>query len=100
MTAPLSEFRSWGGLAARSSAIVDARDTPDGDLVAETQCLVEIVGDEHDGLPDLLLQVEQHRLHIRADERIERGIGFVHEEHRRVIGKRAGKADALLHAAG
>ncbi|MNL24869.1 hypothetical protein D3C87_1463200 [compost metagenome] len=69
-------------------------------MVTESQRLVEIVGDEHHGLLQLLLQIEQHGLHIDTDQRIKRRIGLVHQQNIGVIGKRAGKAHTLLHAAG
>ncbi|MCY1300817.1 hypothetical protein D9M68_451640 [compost metagenome] len=72
----------------------------DRDLVAQSEGFVEIVGDEDDGLLDLLLQVEKNRLHVHADQWVEGRIGLVHQENRRVVGKRTSEADTLLHAAG
>jgi hypothetical protein len=43
---------------------------------------------------------KQLRLHLGADDRIERREGLVHQEDRRVGGQRARQAHALLHAAG
>ncbi|MCY1515483.1 hypothetical protein D9M68_500710 [compost metagenome] len=58
------------------------------------------MGDEDDGALLLRLQAYQLALHLATDQRIERGEGFVHEQDGRVVGQRAGQADALLHAAG
>ncbi|MCY1365905.1 hypothetical protein D9M69_527780 [compost metagenome] len=57
------------------------------------------MGDEHDGLLDLLLEIEKHGLHIHPDQRVECRIGFIHQQHGRVVGKRASQAHSLLHAA-
>ena len=46
------------------------------------------------------MQIEQLVLHLGADQRIERGKSLVHEHDRGIGRECAGKADALLHAAG
>ena len=69
------------------------------DAAPEGDGLVEIVGDEHDGLLELLLQLAQFRLHIAADQRIEGAERLVHEQDIGVGGQGPGEAGALLHAA-
>ena len=71
----------------------------DDDPVAEPKRLVEIVSDEHDGLLQFRLQVEQHGLHVGSDQRIERRIGLVHEKDRGIVASARAKPDPLLHAA-
>ena len=79
-------------------ALLDERAVAqDGDAVAQPERLVEVVGDEHDGLVQLLLQPQQDLLHVGADQRIERGERLVHQQDFRVGGQRAGQADPLLH---
>ena len=46
------------------------------------------------------LQLQQFVLQLGADQRVERRERLVHQQDRRFGGKGAGKADALLHAAG
>ena len=71
-----------------------------GDPVAEPHGLVQVVGDEDDGLLQRLLQLQQLVLHIAADQRVERAEGLVHQQQIGVGGQRAGQAHALLHTAG
>ena len=47
----------------------------------------------------LVLQVEQQRPHVRADQRIERAEGLVHQQDVGIGRERASEADALLHTA-
>ena len=54
---------------------------------------------EDDGAFQLGLQIEKLILQPGADQGVEGGKGFVHQEDRRVGDKGAGEADALLHAA-
>ena len=72
----------------------------DGDPVAQAQGLVQIVGDEDDGLVQFRLQSQQLVLHFMADERIQGGERLVHQQDLGVRGQRAGQTHALLHAAG
>ena len=72
----------------------------DHDAVGEQHRLVEIVGDEQDGLAGAGVDVEQLGLHGLARLRVERAERLVHQQHLRVDGERARDADALLHAAG
>ena len=71
-----------------------------GDLVAELDGLVDVVGDEHDGLAELALQPQELVLELLADDRVDGGERLVHQHHRRVGGERPRDADALLLAAG
>ena len=71
----------------------------DGNVVAQAQGLVQIVGDEDDGLVQPGLQLEQMVLHLAADQRVQRREGFVHQQDLGVGGQRPGQAHALLHAA-
>ena len=77
-----------------------AADPQHGDLVAELDRLVDVVGDEEDGLAELLLQPQELVLQLLAHDRVDRAERLVHQHHRRVGGQRAGHADALLLAAG
>ena len=47
------------------------------DAIADAQRLVKVVSDEDDGFPDLFLQVQQDRLHVVADQGVQRRIGLV-----------------------
>ena len=70
----------------------------DGDPVAQTQRLVQIVGDENDGFANFLLQIQQHALHVAADQRIQRRERLVHQQDGGIVGQRASQAHTLLHA--
>src|SRR5262249_33472478 len=59
----------------------------------------DLVGDEQHGLAPILPDAHQLRLHDLAGLRVERGERFVHQQDLRIDGKRAGKVDALTHAA-
>lgn len=72
----------------------------DRDAVADAYRLVEVVGDEDDGLVQGFLQFQQLVLHVRADQRVEGAEGLVHEDDLSVGGQRAGQADTLAHATG
>ena len=71
-----------------------------GDPVTETDRLLDVVGDEDDGLADLRLQAQELRLQPLAHDRVDGGEGLVHQQHRRVRGQRAGHAGALPLPAG
>ena len=60
----------------------------------------EIVGDEHIGEAELVLQPPQQLQHFLGDERIERRGRLVADDEVRLGGERARDADALLLAAG
>ena len=69
------------------------------DAAAERDGLVEIVRDEDDGLLELALEVAQLRLHVAADQGVERAEGFVHEQDVGIRRERPREARPLLHAA-
>ena len=71
----------------------------DRDPVADQDRLVDVVGDEDDRLPHLVLDPQQLLLQPRAGDRIERAERLVHQHHRRVGRERACEADALALAA-
>ena len=70
-----------------------------GDAVAEQDRLVDVVGDEHDGLVQLALQLEELLLQLGPHDRVDGAERLVHQQHGRVGGEGAGHADALLLAA-
>ena len=72
----------------------------DRDPVAHLDRLVDVVGDEEDGLADLRLQAQELVLQALAVDRVDRAEGLVHQHHQRVRRQGAGDADALLLAAG
>ena len=69
-------------------------------LAAEFERFAHIVGDEHNGFTQPLLQIEQLLLQFGANQRIERGKRLVHQQNIGVGRQRAREADALAHAAG
>jgi hypothetical protein len=73
------------------------------DAVGQQDGFFNVVGDEEDGLGGHGLvgpQLQQFAAQVLGREHVERGEGLVHEEHFRLDDQGAGKADALLHAAG
>ena len=91
-----------GGAAQNLVGRADLHDMAvlhDRDVVADAHGLVQIVRDEDDGAALDLLKAQQLRLHFGADDGIERGEGFVHQQNRRIGRKRARQTHALLHAA-
>ena len=60
----------------------------------------EIVGDEDGGLSHLARQRDEVVLKLAADQGIKGAERLVHQQDFGIAGKRPGKADALLHAAG
>ena len=70
------------------------------DLVAHLHGLVDVVGDQDDGLAEVALQPQELVLEPCPDDRVDGRERLVHQQHRRVGGQRAGDADALLLAAG
>ncbi len=71
----------------------------DRDPVAHLDRLVDVVGDEHDRLADLVLEAQELVLEALAVDRVDRAERLVHQHQRRVGGQRAGDADALALAA-
>src|SRR5258708_3158130 len=70
------------------------------DAVAEVDRLVDVVGDEDDGLLGALPEERHFLLHRLARLGVERAEGLVHQEHLGIEGEHARERDALLHAAG
>ena len=68
-------------------------------MIGQFQRLVEIMGDEDDGLVQLGLEVDQQILHVGADQRIERRERLVHQHDVGIAGQRAGDSNPLLHPA-
>ena len=74
--------------------------TEDGDAVAHLDGLVDVVGDEDDGLLQLALEPEELVLEPVAGDRVDGAEGLVHQQHRGVGTERAGDTDALGLTAG
>lgn len=72
----------------------------DRDTVAQANRLVEIVGDEDNGLVQHFLETQKLVLHFAANQRIEGREGLVEEPDLRLHGERAPNAHALTLAAG
>ncbi len=67
----------------------------DRDPVAHPHRLVDVVGDDHDGLVELALQAQELVLQAHPHDRVDGAERLVHQQHRRVGGQRPGDADAL-----
>ena len=72
----------------------------DDDALAETHRLVDVVGDHEDGLAGRRVDADHLGLQRVAGDGVEGAEGLVHQQDVGVCGERAGKADALLLAAG
>ena len=72
----------------------------DRNPIPDLQCLIQIVGDKHDGLVKLRLKLHQLILHVRPDQWIKGGESLVHQQNFRIGRKGPGKTNALLHATG
>jgi hypothetical protein len=72
----------------------------DRDAVAEQHRLVDVVGDEHDGLAEIALEPLELLLERAAADRVDGAERLVHQQHGRVGRQRPRHADALLLAAG
>src|SRR6266480_2484919 len=79
----------------------DARGTggEDDDAVAEEYRLLDVVGDEDDGLARALPELDQLLLHGLARLRVEGAEGLVHQQHLGIERQHARKRHALLHPA-
>ena len=71
-----------------------------GDTVADTHGLVEVMGNKHDGALFVALEAQQLILHLGADQRVKGGERLIHQQDIRVISQRTGKPDPLTHPAG
>ena len=72
----------------------------DGNAIAQAQRLVQVVGDEDNGLVEPGLQLQQVVLHLAAYQRIQRREGLVHQQDLGIGGQCAGQPHPLLHATG
>ena len=70
------------------------------DSGAEQKRLANMVGHDHDGLPEILLQLLEFALDFGTGERIERAEGLVHQQNGRIGSERPGDPDALSLSAG
>ena len=72
----------------------------DHHTIGEIDGLGYVVGHVHHRFARLAPHVREQPLHVVAGERIERRERLVHQQHRGIVGERAGDGDPLLHAAG
>src|SRR5919201_2526130 len=70
------------------------------DAVAEVHRLLDVVGDENDGLACTGPEAHYFFLHRLTGLRIERAERLVHQQHLGIEGQHARERHALLHAAG
>ena len=68
-------------------------------MIAQEQRLIQIMGDEDDGLAQPRLKFLQLQLHVMPDQRIEGRERLVHQQNLGIGGQRPGQTHALLHAA-
>src|SRR5580765_6725551 len=92
--------RSGQDLGGCPDLLDDAAAGEDHDLVTEQERLLDVVGDEHDGLAELALQPQQLVLELLAHDRVDGAERLVHEQDVRVADEPAGDPDALLLATG
>ncbi len=84
---------------ARGAALNNAPAFHDRDAAAQFEGLVQVMADKDDGAFQPRLQVQQFILQPGSDQWIQGRKGFIHQQDRRIGGKGAGQANALLHAA-
>ena len=70
-----------------------------GDPVAQSRRLLDVVGDEHDRLVQLFLELQQLLLEPLPGHGVDRAERLVHEQDRRITAERAGHAHPLALAA-
>ena len=94
--------RRPGGRAARRGwrTARAGRRGEDRDPVAEPDRLVDVVGHQHHGLAELVLESQELVLQPATHDRVDRAERLVHQQHGRVGRERPGHADALALAAG
>ena len=95
--------RGCGSLHPEIGADVAGIAAQHDDAVGQQHRLLDVVGDEEDGLGGHGLlgpQLQQFAAQVLGGEHVERGEGLVHEEDFRLDDQGAGEADALPHAAG
>ena len=69
------------------------------DAIGEIHGFGDVVGHVDHGLSRFPPHIGEQPLHVVARERIECRERFVHQQHRRIVGKRTRDRDPLLHAA-
>ena len=80
-------------------ALLDHRPIPHNCYtVAQLQCLIEVMGDKHDGFAKLPLKQDKLVLHLSSNQGIKAAERLVHQQHFGVYGQRSGESNALLHA--
>src|SRR5690606_410655 len=72
----------------------------DRDPIAEPDRLVDVVGDQHDGLAQAVLEVPHLRLQPPPYDRVDRAERLVHQQHGRIRREGARHPDALPLPAG
>ena len=75
-------------------------DGEDGDPFAELDCLVDVMGDEHDCLTEIGLQTDELVLQLGPHHGVDGRERLVHQHHRGVGRQRPGDADPLLLTTG
>ena len=80
--------------------LLDAPAVHHHDAIGHLERLVLVVGDEHAGDLELVVQPPQPAAQLLADLGVERAEGLVQQQHARLDGERAGERDALALAAG
>ncbi len=96
----MASVRGRGSVDRHPLAYATGTTGENEDVIGQEHRLVDLVGDEEHGLAPLLPDAQELGLHDLAALRIERGERLVHEQDLRVDRQRAGKIDALAHAAG
>lgn len=74
--------------------------TEDSDSIAKANSFIDIMGHRDDRFAQALLQQQQLVLQALANDRVDSGKRFVHQENRRIGGQRSGDRHAPLLAAG
>ncbi len=107
----VDELREWLGFAVARLRKLDAKIGADvagiaaehDDAIGQQDGFLDVVGHDEDALGGHGLlgpELEQFAAQVFGREHVEGGEGLVHEEHFGLDDESAGKADALLHAAG
>ena len=95
-------FRVGGGggdLAGRAGLAELAADD-DGEVVADAQCFVAVVGDVHGGDVESGQEFGEQRAQVFAGGLVERGQGLIEQQQAGLDGQRPGEGDPLAFAAG
>ena len=84
---------------ARGADLLDAALVQDDDAVGDVHRLLLVVGDQHGGDVDLVVQAAQPRAQLGADLGVEGAEGLVEQQHPRLDRQRARERHALALAA-